>query len=228
MQVWKEVDGIFTGDPRRIPQARILPLISPYEAAELTLFGAEVLHPFTIEQAMDHGVPIRIKNILDPEGQGTMIFPDYHSKFPYRVSRASGEFLQQHPTAVTAKTNVCVLNIRSNRKDLAHGFFAKVFGLLEKHRISVDLISTSQVQVSMAIEINGDKDRLEKAIHELGELGEVTLSEGLAIVALIGERMRHMIGMAGTMFSILAQEGNNKGDMMGEVEYIISSNFLCY
>src|SRR6185295_14183477 len=76
LQIWKEVDGIFTADPRKVPTARLLPVITPEEAAELTYYGSEVIHPFTMNQAIRASIPIRIKNIQNPDGNGTVIFPD--------------------------------------------------------------------------------------------------------------------------------------------------------
>lgn len=165
LQVWKEVDGIFTADPRKVPTARLVPVITPDEAAELTYYGSEVIHPFTMEQVIRAKIPIRIKNVENPSGSGTIIYPD--EGFPRGVGGAEAvsadvnavqTFLQEEraklegkmPTAVTIKDGIIVLNIHSNRKTISHGFLARIFGTLDRAGVVVDLISTSEVHVSSA------------------------------------------------------------------------------
>ena len=165
LQVWKEVDGIFTADPRKVPSARLVPVITPDEAAELTYYGSEVIHPFTMEQVIRAKIPIRIKNVENPGGSGTIIYPD--EAFPRGVSTEDGEEEVQQsveaveeeraklegrmPTAVTIKDGIIVLNIHSNRKTISHGFLARIFGTLDRAGVVVDLISTSEVHVSGSI-----------------------------------------------------------------------------
>jgi aspartate kinase len=194
LQVWKEVDGIFTTDPRKVQRARVLPRISPAEAAELTYFGSEVLHPFTMERVVAAGVPIRLKNTFRPESAGTIIAP-------YSAARPSG-----HVTAVTAKRGIVALTVTSNRMFNAHGFLARVFSALERHAVVVDLVSTSEVSISCTIEKPQDAER---ARADLEELGAVTLSSGRAIVALVGEGMKYAKGTAGKLFSTLGRAGVN-------------------
>lgn len=187
LQVWKEVDGIFTADPRKVPTARLLSMITPEEAAELTYYGSEVIHPFTMEQVIRASIPIRIKNVENPAGVGTIIFPDppaedtdaqgsaegSASRSPSRANSISEQQLRRGPTAITIKDNILVLSIRSNRKTISHGFFARIFGTLDRYGVIVDLISTSEVHVSMAI--NGDirgpvMDRMTKELQIVGEV----------------------------------------------------------
>ncbi|KAI7874619.1 Aspartate/glutamate/uridylate kinase [Mucor mucedo] len=169
LQIWKEVDGIFTADPRKVSTARLLPIITPEEAAELTYYGSEVIHPFTMEQVIKAEIPIRIKNVENPTGQGTIIFPDTTTSSSSTTSARNGyatppptpavlaqngyhsDLSRKHPTAVTVKDKICVLNVHSNRKNVSHGFLAKIFMALDDHNIIVDLISTSEVHVSMAL-----------------------------------------------------------------------------
>ena len=152
LQVWKEVDGIFTADPRKVPSARLVPVITPDEAAELTYYGSEVIHPFTMEQVIRAKIPIRIKNVENPGGHGTVIYPDegfprgLDSTLPIMEHRDSEE--GRMPTAVTIKDSIIVLNIHSNRKTISHGFLARIFGTLDRAGVVVDLISTSEVHVS--------------------------------------------------------------------------------
>ena len=111
LQIWKEVDGFFTADPKKVTSARVLEIVSPDEASELTYFGSEVIHPFTMEQVISAGIPIQIKNTFDPSLPGTTIDPGLDD------SKES-----QGPTAVTVKRDVTLINIQSNRMLMAYGF----------------------------------------------------------------------------------------------------------
>ncbi|KAJ1663340.1 Aspartokinase, partial [Coemansia sp. RSA 1813] len=232
LQVWKEVDGIFTADPRKVPSARLLKIITPEEAAELTYYGSEVIHPFTMEQVIRASIPIRIKNVQNAEGAGTVIFPDLLSRPTSRGSSkthsptsptmqplSTPEILlengymldlsRRHPTAVTIKDDITVLNIHSNRKSVSHGFFARIFSILDKYGITVDLISTSEVHVSMALSSSVVERNLQPAIEELSSLGAVDILHNMAILSLVGKQMRNMVGIAGIMFQTLAKSGVN-------------------
>ncbi|GAA5969092.1 hypothetical protein JCM21900_000691 [Sporobolomyces salmonicolor] len=233
LQVWKEVDGIFTADPRKVPTARLLATITPEEAAELTYYGSEVIHPFTMEQVIRAAIPIRIKNVENPKGEGTIIFPDSisasHPPSPSRDALSATApkvapampadvVVPEHhlgPTAITIKDTVLVLSIRSNRKTISHGFFARIFGTLDKHGIVVDLISTSEVHVSMAIYGDVRKGVLERVVRDLKVVGEVSISRDMAILSLVGKHMKNMVGVAGKMFSTLA-EGNINIEMISQ------------
>ncbi|KAH8551720.1 Aspartate/glutamate/uridylate kinase [Umbelopsis sp. PMI_123] len=219
LQIWKEVDGIFTADPRKVEGARLLPIITPEEAAELTYYGSEVIHPFTMEQVIRASIPIRIKNVENPKGQGTIIFPDLAASNGYATPPPAPEVLAQngyhldltrkHPTAVTVKDNVCVLNIHSNRKNVSHGFLAKIFTILDRFNIIVDLISTSEVHVSMALGADIVESTLESAQSELEKLGRVDVLYNMAILSLVGKQMKNMVGISGKMFSTLAESNVN-------------------
>ena len=257
LQVWKEVDGIFSADPSKVPTARLLSTITPTEAAELTFYGSEVsgfaldplfsswvivgssptvplprhgliwmltahphhqvIHPFTMEQVIRARIPIRIKNVMNPRGDGTVIMPE--AAVEPRSVKASRP---KRPTAVTIKRNIVVINVRSNKRSLSHGFFAKIFSVLDHWRLSVDLISTSEVHVSMALHSGSktfygggaDEDRLvdqelQAAIGELRDYGTVDILPGMAILSLVGNQMKHMIGIAGRMFSTLGEHDVN-------------------
>lgn len=182
------MDGIFTADPRKIKTARLLPIITPEEAAELTYYGSEVIHPFTMEQVIKSDIPIRIKNVENPKGHGTIIFPDnisnnksngYATPPPTPAVLAQNgyhlDLSRKHPTAVTVKDKICVLNVHSNRKNVSHGFLAKIFMALDEHNIIVDLISTSEVHVSMALSSDVVESNLDKALVELKKLGTVRI-----------------------------------------------------
>ena len=220
LQVWKEVDGIFTADPRKVPTARLVPVITPDEAAELTYYGSEVIHPFTMEQVIRARIPIRIKNVENPKGDGTIIYPD--DKFPrgatdgtgstevsYQVTNDEIQVETKVPTAVTIKDNIIVLNIHSNRKTISHGFLARIFGTLDRAGVVVDLISTSEVHVSMAMQDLSSKKRLDRLSKDLEKIGDITVSKDMAILSLVGKNMRHAVGCAGMMFTALAKAGIN-------------------
>jgi aspartate kinase len=236
LQVWKEVDGIFTADPRKVPTARLLAQISPAEASELTFYGSEVIHPFTMEQVIRARIPIRIKNVMNPKGQGTIIFPDSvrelgtnspgHGPKLFRTRSASVLLADRkrprRPTAVTLKHKILVMNVHSNRRSLSHGFFAQIFSILDKWRLSIDLISTSEVHVSMALHSEaplynggGDDDYklishdLRGAIEELRVYGTVDIIPEMAILSLVGKQMKNMMGIAGKMFSTLGDNNVN-------------------
>ncbi|KAG8854213.1 mRNA cleavage and polyadenylation factor subunit [Tulasnella sp. 330] len=237
LQIWKEVDGIFTADPRKVLTARLIPIISPEEAVELTYYGSEVIHPFTMEQVIRRKIPIRIKNVENPEGGGTVIHPNPEPevvmeeigllfsglngisplKTLSQLDSPTHSTIRQKklPTAVTIKDHILVLNIHSNRKTISHGFLAKIFGTLDRFGVSVDLISTSEVHVSMAIEDTIGKKAVERLVRELKTSGTVTVHPDMAILSLVGKQMKHMIGIAGRMFSTLA-EGNVNIEMISQ------------
>lgn len=193
LQIWKEVDGVFTTDPKKVPAARALASLTPREAAELTYFGSEVVHPMTMERAIRAGIPLRIKNTFRPEIAGTVITEDAEpSPSPVKC--------------VTAKRNITVLNIESNRMLMAYGFMAKLFRVFEEYGVVIDLISTSEVNVSLTIE---KAERLPEVVKELAALGDVTVARDMAIVSVVGQQMKRHVGLAARMFRALAEAGIN-------------------
>lgn len=179
LQVWKEVDGIFTADPRKVPTARLVPIITPDEAAELTYYGSEVIHPFTMEQVIRAKIPIRIKNVDNPSGQGTIIYPQEESMVNgHTASEAAtsgiptGPNAVKLPTAVTIKDDIVVLNIHSNRKTISHGFLARIFGTLDRAGVVVDLISTSEVHVrSRLCFVSAPTNPSSRSLGQYGDAG---------------------------------------------------------
>ncbi|TEA19078.1 Aspartate kinase FUB3 [Colletotrichum sidae] len=217
LQVWKEVDGIFTADPTKVPTARLLHSITPSEAAELTFYGSEVIHHLTMDQVIHASppIPIRIKNVKNPRGVGTIVIPDPVLTAGHQIQRSKpvDPSLRQkpkRPTAVTIKDKISVINVHSNKRSISHGFFAKVFSILDSNQISVDLISTSEVHVSMAIHAgNSEGSSFDKARKELEECGDVSVLHDMAILSLVGAEMKNMIGIAGRMFSTLGEHNVN-------------------
>jgi aspartate kinase len=219
LQIWKEIDGIFTADPAKVPNARLLHAITPLEAAELTFYGSEVIHPFTIEQVTRATPPInvRIKNVRNPIGHGTIIVSDSKIRGGH-VSRPPGlsnnviqaNHKPKRPTAITIKDKICVVNVRSNKRSISHGFFFQVFSILNRRHLSVDLISTSEANVSMAIHsANIRIENLHDVQKELELYGEVNIFHDMAILSLVGAEMKNMVGVAGRMFSALGQNNVN-------------------
>nr|OQO19786.1 hypothetical protein B0A51_14485 [Rachicladosporium sp. CCFEE 5018] len=231
LQIWKEVDGIFTADPRKVPTAKLLDSVTPSEAAELTFYGSEVIHPFTMDQVIRASIPIRIKNVMNPRNEGTVILPDPVDEFRSRkagvfrnrsVSNLSQMQRPKRPTAVTVKPGITVLNVHSKRRTRAHGFLMSIFSILDKHGLSVDLISSSEVHVSMALhseisllsgqgeeELRIESDALQGAVDSLGQWGDVDLVPGMAIISLVGRQLRSMTGISGRFFSTLGEQGIN-------------------
>jgi len=223
LQIWKEVDGIFTADPRKVPTAKLVPFVTPEEAAELAYYGSEVIHPLTMEQVVAVGIPVRILNVWKPYSSGTIIC----AKKPIRarplaltppVSDGEGdeddEYLEGEekekklPTAVTMKKDIHLLTIHSNRQSPSHGFLASVFQILDQHELTTDLISTSEAHVSLAL-LNTSPHAIAAAVEALEVYGSVDARGGLCIVSLVGRHMKRMIGVAGRTFTALAEAGVN-------------------
>ncbi|KAK3325301.1 Aspartate/glutamate/uridylate kinase [Apodospora peruviana] len=217
LQIWKEVDGIFTADPTKVPTARLIPSITPSEAAELTFYGSEVIHHLTMDQVIKARppIPIRIKNVKNPRGEGTIVKPDPLLAADQQIQRSrqpsdptSRRKKPKRPTAVTIKDKISIINIHSNKRSIAHTFLARVFSILNQHRISVDLISTSEVHVSIAVHTGSSEVyNFDDAIKDLRDCGDVSVLHDMAILSLVGAEMKNMIGIAGRMFSTL---GNHR------------------
>ncbi|KAG0349982.1 Aspartokinase [Gamsiella multidivaricata] len=167
--------------------------------------------------------PIRIKNVMSPMGPGMVISPDNAS----RVSTPDGRMAppplpkvllengyqlnlsRRHPTAVTIKDNVWVLNVHSNHKSVSHGFFAQIFGALDTHGIVIDLVSTSEVHVSMALGANVNEKAIGKAMLQLRSIGTVDVTQNMAMLSLVDKQMKNMVDISERMFSTLVKAGIN-------------------
>jgi len=171
IQIWTDVDGMLTADPRLVPNAQVVPQLSFDEASELAFFGAKVLHPATILPAMAKNIPVRILNSRNAEVRGTLI-------------TASRPPTGQPLTAIASKRHVTVVDIASTRMLLAHGFLHKLFGVFEHHATSVDVVTTSEVSVSVTVD---DARRLPGIVEELKAFAEVRSSSDLAVLCVVGE-----------------------------------------
>jgi len=168
IEIWTDVDGMLTADPRVIPDARLIDRIRFDEASELASFGAKVLHPSTIAPAVRLGIPVSILNARRPGGQGTLIAFDA----PRRPV-----------TAIAGKEGVTVVKVKSPRMLLAHGFLARIFEIFDRHRTSVDVVATSEISVSLTID---DARHLDSLLVDLSQLGDVSVERNRGIVALVG------------------------------------------
>lgn len=168
IEIWTDVDGMLTGDPRVVRGARLIERIRFDEASELASFGAKVLHPSTIAPAVRLGIPVRILNSCAPDGAGTLIAFDA----PPRAV-----------TAIAGKEGVTVVKVRSPRMLLAHGFLRSIFEIFDRHRTSVDVVATSEISVSLTID---DARHLDSLVVDLSQLGDVSVERNRGIVALVG------------------------------------------
>ena len=191
IQIWTDVDGIMTVDPRLVPGARVLPEVSFEEAAELAYFGAKVLHPATIKPAVEKGIPVRILNSFHPTAPGTV------------VRSMDGEApLAGEPSAIAFKKGITVILIAQPRMLMAHGFVARVFEVFDRHRTPVDLIATSEVSISLTV----DNPATVPAVREeLSGLGEVEVLDDMAIVSIVGRGFVRRAGLAARIFQALRE-----------------------
>ena len=172
VQIWTDVDGLLTCDPRLVPGARVIDLLSFDEAAELAQFGAK-LHPRTLEPAVAANIPVRVLNTHNPASPGTLI------------TRAGTE-VSAGPRSIARKRGVTMVHVTSNTMLGAHGFLARFFDVFAKLGISVDLIATSEVSVTVTVEEKHDIDELKR---RLGELADVALEDGQCIIAVVGQNV---------------------------------------
>jgi aspartate kinase len=188
IQIWTDVTGVLTADPRVVPEAQTIERLSYSEAAELAYFGAKVLHPKTIQPAIESSIPVRICNSRAPEERGTLVGPETETS-PRTVK------------AIAHKSGVTTVQITSARMLGAYGFLRALFEVFEKHRTVVDVVTTSEVSVSLSLD---DAERLPEIVQELEVLGTVRVEKGRAIVCVVGEGLRGTPGIAGKVFSTIS------------------------
>ncbi len=185
IQIWTDVSGVLTADPRVVPGARTVSSLSYAEAAELAYFGAKVLHPKTIQPAMERDIPVRICNSRAPRDAGTVV-------------TAQGEVSPGGVKAIAHKCGVTILQITSTRMLGAYGFLRALFEVFDRHRTAVDVVTTSEVSVSLTVEDTGS---LEAILADLRGLGSVSLERDRAIVCVVGEGLRATPGIAARVFA---------------------------
>jgi aspartate kinase len=174
IQIWTDVDGMLTADPRIVEAPYLVRQLSFAEASELAYFGAKVLHPSTILPAVARNIPVRILNSRRPEVSGTLITA--------APARGDGEL-----AAIACKRDVTVVDITSSRMLMAHGFLRRLFEVFERFKTSVDVVTTSEVSVSVTVD---DRRRLDAVVENLRSFAEVSCEPDMAIVCAVGESLR--------------------------------------
>ena len=187
IQIWTDVTGFLTADPRVVPHALQIPRLSYAEAAELAFFGAKVLHPRTIQPAVAQHIPVRVCNSRDPGAEGTWI-EDQSEPSPRAVK------------AIAHKTGTTLVQVTAARMLGAYGFLRAFFEVFERHRASVDVVATSEVSISASLD---DPVALPALIPDLERLGTVGVEEGNAIVCVVGEGLGASAGIAGEVFGAI-------------------------
>ena len=187
IQIWTDVDGIMTGDPSVIPAAKRVRVLSFAEASELAYFGARVLHPSTVLPAVERNIPVRVLNSLKPEVEGTLIVAE---------CPPSGSTVK----SIAYKEGITVIDIRSTRMLMAHGFLAAIFEVFDRYRTAVDVVSTSEVGVSVTVD---RIDRLDDITAGLRRVADVGHTSGQAIVCLVGDAIGRTPGVAARIFTAL-------------------------
>ncbi|CAB9511551.1 Aspartokinase 2, chloroplastic [Seminavis robusta] len=192
IQCWKDVDGILSTDPRLVKAAVPVKHVTFQEASELSYFGASVLHPIAMQPAMQSNVPVRVKNSYNPSAEGTII--------------SNAKTATNLVTALTFKRDVKVLDIYSTKMLGAYGFLARVFGDFEKHKLSVDVLASSEVSVSLTLDKKQKMDSIRELVKDMSPYADVTLTERRSILTLIADVKRSSEVLA-TVFQVFAELG---------------------
>ena len=188
IQIWTDVTGVLTADPRVVPDAQTVERLSYSEAAELAYFGAKVLHPKTIQPAIEDRIPVRICNSRASRERGTLVGPQTETS-PRTIK------------AIAHKTGVTTVQITSARMLGAYGFLRALFEVFERHRTVVDVVTTSEVSVSLSLD---DDSTLPAVVEDLEQLGTVRVEKNRAIICVVGEGLRGTPGVAASVFSTIS------------------------
>lgn len=186
LEIWTDIDGIHNNDPRVVPDTRPIRRMSFEEAAELAYFGAKVLHPSSMRPVREKGIPVHLKNSFEPEAPGTVVDQDPGERVAIR--------------AIAVKNGITALRIRSGRMLMAYGFLKKVFEVFELHRTPIDMITTSEVAVSLTID---DDSALNRIREELEEFASVEVDRDQSIVCVVGDMVYERSGTARRIFNAL-------------------------
>ena len=187
IQIWTDIDGMHNNDPRFVENTTPLRQLNFEEAAELAYFGAKILHPTCVQPARFAGVPVRLLNTMDPKAPGTII---------------NNEMQSGKIKAVAAKDNITVIKIVSSRMLLAAGFMRKIFEIFETYNTSVDMVTTSEVGVSLSID---NTSRLAAILDELKKYGTVEVDEGMCIICVVGDLSWHNVGFESKVAEAFAE-----------------------
>jgi aspartate kinase len=186
IQIWTDIDGMHNNDPRIVKKTFPISELTFDEASELAYFGAKILHPSTIVPAQKHSVPVRLKNTMDEKAEGTLI----------SNKGTEGTF-----KAVAAKDNIIIVNIKSSRMLMAYGFLRKVFEVFEQHKTPIDMISTSEVAVSLTID---STTHLDSIVAELKKFGTIDVEKNQTIICVVGHNIGRQKGVLKKVFGALA------------------------
>jgi aspartate kinase len=187
IEIWTDVDGIMTTDPRVCPDALRVKVISFEEAAELAYFGAKVLHPATILPAVKKNIPVLVLNSRNPSNEGTRIISlAPHCKSPFK--------------SIAVKKKLSIIDVVASRMLMTHGYLSQIFAIFDKHKCAVDMVSTSEVSVSLTVDSN---DKLPAIAADLSQLADVKYEGKKALVCMVGEDIRGQNGIAAQVFSAI-------------------------
>jgi aspartate kinase len=188
IEIWTDVNGIMTTDPRICPDALRVKTISFEEAAELAYFGAKVLHPATILPAVQKSIPVWVLNSRNPENEGT--------KITAMAAKCASPF-----KSIAAKKKLTIIDVVASRMLMSHGYLKAVFDVFDKYKCVIDMVSTSEVSISLSVDSN---QQLPEICAELGKIADVKLEGHKALICLVGEDIRGHNGIAGQVFSAIS------------------------
>ncbi len=185
IQIWTDINGFHNNDPRFVEKTTVIRELSFEEAAELAYFGAKILHPSSVNPAREKNIPVRLKNTMDPLDEGTLI---------------TSECILQDYKAVAVKDGISALRIKSDRMLMAYGFLRKIFEVFEAYKTPIDMITTSEVSVSITID---NSQFIEQIASDLRELGSVEIEQNQSIVCIVGDFRTERTGSAPEIFEAL-------------------------
>ena len=187
IQIWTDIDGMHNNDPRIVEGTKPVPVLHFEEAAELAYFGAKILHPTCILPAKLANIPVRLLNTMEPEAHGTLI---------------STQSKKGKIEAVAAKDGITAIKIKSGRMLLAHGFLRKVFEIFESHHTPIDMVTTSEVGVSVSID---NAKKLDEIVNDLKKFGTVTVDKDMVIICVVGDMPFENVGFQAKVVSALSE-----------------------
>lgn len=206
IEIWTDVDGVRTADPRRVWNTRNISRISFEEAAEMAHFGAKVLHPLTIEPAVMKNIPVYVLNSMKPDGEGTAILQD--------------DQIEDGVKSVSFKENILLLNIFSTRMINVSGFLRRVFEIFAENKVSVDLISTSEANISLTMDASQNIDNV---VRQLSEFAEVDVDNDKSQVSIIG---KNIVNLRGLLRDAMSSLKNNNIYMISQGASFVNISFV--
>ncbi|MCC8189597.1 MAG: aspartate kinase, partial [Planctomycetes bacterium] len=195
VQIWTDVSGVMTTDPRIVPGARSIPELTFMEASELAWYGAKVLHPATMTPAIENDIPVRVKNTGCPDHPGTVIRREW--------TPAPDEGIVK---SLAVMKGVSLITISTGRMFGTHGFMSKVFDVFNRHSVDIHMIATSEVTISVT---TPNAQNAERAAEEIKSFASVTVERGLSLISVVGERMKGTPGIAARVTKAMADHNVN-------------------